>query len=143
MSDPIKFGIIGCGRIAKRHAGHITRLGKLVAVSDIKTEAVNEFTTEFGVAGYHSIEELLSNHPEIDVISICTPNGLHAEHTIAALEAGFHVLCEKPMAISVHDCGRMINAAEKANRRLFIVKQNRFNPAVAEIKKIVDESRTM
>jgi predicted dehydrogenase len=66
---------------------------------------------------------------------------LHAKHTIAALRAGSHVLCEKPMAISVADCGAMIQAAEIANRRLFIVKQNRFNPPVAAVKKLLDEGR--
>ncbi len=76
-----------------------------------------------------------------DVISICSPNGLHASHSILALKAGSHVLCEKPMAISVYDCGEMIKAAENANRRLFIVKQNRFNPPVKAVKQIVDEGR--
>ncbi len=78
---------------------------------------------------------------EIDVISICTPNGLHAEHTIKSLKSGFHVLCEKPMAINVQDAGKMINTAEKANRRLFIVKQNRFNPPVAAVKNLIDEEK--
>ncbi len=139
--EKIKFGIIGCGRIAKRHAGHIQKQGSLIAACDTKPEAVDKLVDDYQCKGYASIDELLTNHPEIDVISVCTPNGMHAEHSIKALEAGFHVLCEKPMAISVYDCGRMITAAEKANKRLFIVKQNRFNPAVAEVKKIVDEGR--
>lgn len=84
---------------------------------------------------------MLAAHKEIDVVSVCSPNGLHAEHTIAALRAGHHVLCEKPMALSVHDCGEMIKEAEKANKRLFIVKQNRFNPPVAAVKQIIDEGK--
>jgi predicted dehydrogenase len=84
---------------------------------------------------------MLAAHPEIDVIAVCSPNGLHAEHSIKALKAGFHVLCEKPMALSVYDCGEMISAAERANKRLFIVKQNRFNPPVAAVKAIIDEGR--
>lgn len=141
MSEVIKFGIVGCGRIGARHAGHIAEQGKLVAVCDVKEESSSKLAEQFGCKSYTKLESLLSNHPEIDVIAVCTPNGLHAEHTIEAFDKGFHVLCEKPMAISVHDCGRMINAAEKANKRLFIVKQNRFNPAVSEVKKIVDEGR--
>jgi UDP-N-acetyl-2-amino-2-deoxyglucuronate dehydrogenase len=66
---------------------------------------------------------------------------LHAVHTIKSLNAGFHVLCEKPMAINVHDCGLMIQAAEKNNKRLFAIKQNRFNPPVAAVKKAIDEGR--
>lgn len=137
----VKFAIVGCGRIAKRHAQHINNFGELVAVCDIKEERANELADQYGVSGYYTIDELLRNHPEIEVVSVCSPNGLHAQHTIQSLQAGFHVLCEKPMAISVHDCGEMIKEAEKANRRLFIVKQNRFNPAVVQLKKAIDDNR--
>ena len=65
--------------------------------------------------------------------------GLHATHTIQALRAGCHVLCEKPMAINVHDCGEMIKEAEKANKRLFAIKQNRFNPPVAAVKDAIEK----
>lgn len=141
MSEKLNFGIIGCGRIAERHAGHISRLANLIAVCDSKKDRADELAKAHQCKAYTSVEELLQNHPEIDVIAICTPNGLHAKHTIMALKAGFHVLCEKPMAISVHDCGEMIKQAESANRRLFIVKQNRFNPAVSVVKKAMDEDR--
>ena len=77
----------------------------------------------------------------MDVITICSPNGLHAEHSIKSLDAGFHVLCEKPMAINVHDCGEMIKAAERNNKRLFAIKQNRFNPPVAAVKAAIDEGK--
>ena len=84
---------------------------------------------------------MLKAEKDIDVASICTPNGLHAEHTIKSLQAGLNVLCEKPMALDVNDCGRMIQEAEKANKSLFIVKQNRFNPPVEEVKEALDEGR--
>lgn len=84
---------------------------------------------------------MLKKQPDTDVFVICTPNGLHAAHTIAALNAGFHVLCEKPMAIASADCRKMIEAAEKNNRHLFIVKQNRFNPPVVAVKQAIDEGR--
>lgn len=141
MSQKIRFGIIGCGRIGNRHASHIANQGELVAVCDVDHGKALALAETFSCQAYYSLDELLEGHPGIDVISICTPNGLHATHTIKSLEAGFHVLCEKPMAISVHDCGRMINAAEKANKRLFIVKQNRFNPAIVELKKLVEEGK--
>jgi UDP-N-acetyl-2-amino-2-deoxyglucuronate dehydrogenase len=137
----IRFAIVGCGRIAQRHAEHIQKVGQLVSVCDIEIEKAQALAEKYQINAYASLESLLENQKDIDVVSVCSPNGLHAEHTIAALRAGCHVLCEKPMALSVQDCGEMIKEAEKANRRLFIVKQNRFNPPVAAVKRIVDEGR--
>jgi predicted dehydrogenase len=137
----IKFAIIGCGRIAQRHAEHIAKVGKLVAICDIVAEMADALANQFGAKAYYDIAQLLSVEKDIDVVSICSPNGLHATHSILSLNAGFHVLCEKPMAISATDCGKMIQAAEKANRRLFAIKQNRFNPPVAAVKKIIDEGK--
>ena len=85
------------------------------------------------------IDEMLANEKEVCVVAVCTPNGLHATHSIKALKAGFHVLCEKPMANNVNDCGEMIKAAERANKRLFAIKQNRFNPPVAAVKEAIDK----
>jgi predicted dehydrogenase len=137
----IKFAIIGCGRIAQRHAEHIAKVGKLVAICDIVAEKSDALANQYGAKAYYDIAELLSAEKDIDVVSICSPNGLHATHSILSLNAGFHVLCEKPMAISASDSGKMIQAAEKANRRLFAIKQNRFNPPVAAVKKIIDEGK--
>jgi predicted dehydrogenase len=139
MNKQLKFAIVGCGRIAGRHAEHISKQGKLVAVCDIDLGKAKSLAGNYGAEAFGSLDEMLLSHPETDVISVCTPNGLHAEHSIKALRAGFHVLCEKPMALSVSDCSAMINAAERANRRLFIVKQNRFNPPVEAVKKLIDE----
>ena len=137
----VTFAIVGCGRIAQRHAHHIQNVGKLVAVCDVEFEKAQKLAEEYGAKAYHSIEDLLASGDVFDVVSVCSPNGLHAIHSIAALNAGKHVLCEKPMAINPHDCGEMIKAAEQANKRLFIVKQNRFNPPVAAVKKLIDEGK--
>lgn len=139
--DTLKFGIIGCGRIAQRHAEHIKNTGRLVATCDIVKESAEKLAKQYDASAYPTPEEMFKNHPHMDVVAVCSPNGLHAEHTIKALKAGFHVLCEKPMALNVQDCGEMINTAEKANRRLFIVKQNRFNPPVAAVKKLIDDGK--
>ena len=139
MNSPIRFGIIGCGRIAQRHAEHINNNGILAAVCDIVPEKAKAIAEKYGATAYTGVTEMLSAEKDIDVVSVCSPNGLHAGHAISALRAGVHVLCEKPMAISVFDCGEMIKEAEKANRRLFIVKQNRFNPPVAAVKKALDD----
>lgn len=137
----IKFAIVGCGRIAQRHAEHIHKLGELTAVCDIKEEAARTLSEKYGCCLYLDIDQLLKNEPNLDVVSICTPNYRHAEHSIKSLKAGKHVLCEKPMALSVADCENMIYAAEQAHRRLFIVKQNRYNPPVAELKKVIEANQ--
>jgi predicted dehydrogenase len=138
--QPIRFALIGCGRIAQRHAEHINKVGKLVAVCDIIPEKAKALAEQYGATPFQEVQDLLKTK-ELDVVAICSPNGLHAEHSIKSLNAGFHVLCEKPMALTVQDCGEMINAAERANKRLFIVKQNRFNPPVAAVKKLIDEGK--
>lgn len=136
---PVTFAIIGCGRIGQRHATHAVTYGKLVAVCDIDFRKAKAISEEYvGVRAYENIKDLLDSE-KVDVVAICTPNGLHSEHSIMALNAGFHVLCEKPMAISVYDCGEMIKVAEKNNRRLFAVKQNRFNPPIVAIKQAIDD----
>ncbi len=139
--EKLKFALVGCGRIGQRHAEHINRFGQLTAVCDIIPEKAKLLGEKYHANAYRELDDLLENEKEIDVVSVCTPNGLHAEHTIKALRAGHHVLCEKPMCIEVADCGQMIQEAERANRRLFIVKQNRFNPPVAAVKKLIDENK--
>jgi UDP-N-acetyl-2-amino-2-deoxyglucuronate dehydrogenase len=137
----LKFAIIGCGRIAHRHAEHIARLGELVAVCDINADRAYALAGKYNCRAYLQIDSLLAENTNVDLVAICTPNGLHAAHSIAALRAGHHVLCEKPMAISAEDCRRMNAEADKSGKQLFIVKQNRFNPPVAELKKAVDAGR--
>jgi len=141
LLNKLKFAIIGCGRIAARHAEIINNIAELSAVCDIKPERANDFAEKYSADPYNAIEELLKNENNIDVVSICTPNSFHTEHTILALKAGKNVLCEKPMAISVSDCKRMMIEADKSGKDLFIVKQNRFNPPVAALKEVIDSGK--
>ncbi|MBC7650216.1 MAG: Gfo/Idh/MocA family oxidoreductase, partial [Deinococcales bacterium] len=92
----INFAIIGCGRIAQRHAEHICNLGNLVAVCDIIPEKALVLATKYSVNYYTNIDDLLATETLVDVVVICTPNGLHATHAIKALQSHFHVLVEKP-----------------------------------------------
>jgi len=137
----LSFAIIGCGNIARRHAEQIQTFGKLVAVCDIIRSKAEELGKKYDAEIFFSIEELFSNKKEIGVAVICTPNGLHAVHSIISLQAGCHVLCEKPMAINSSDCLAMIQEAEKTGKHLFVVKQNRFNPPVVAVKKLLDEKK--
>ena len=134
-----KFAIIGCGHIAPRHAENIKVVGELIAVCDTIKEKADAFAEKYNTKSYYSIDELLLNEKEIDVITICTPNGLHAEHSIKSLQAGKHVLCEKPMCITHEAAWQMIETAYFFRRKLFIVKQNRYNPGVVLLKKLIDK----
>ena len=137
----IKFAIVGCGRIAQRHAEHISKRGQLVAVCDVVEDKAQQLATTYGAKAYTSYADMLAHEPSIDVIAVCSPNGLHAQHAIDGLKAGFHVLCEKPMGLSVKECGEMMQAAERSNKRLFAIKQNRYNPPVAAVKEIIEAGK--
>jgi predicted dehydrogenase len=138
----INFAIVGCGRISQRHAEHITNNGHLVAVCDIDKSKADALGTKYNSKVFYSLDDMLADKSlEIDVVSICSPNGLHAEQSIKALKSGYNVLCEKPMAIHVSDCGNMIQTAEKVNKRLFAIKQNRFNPPIIAVKKAIDDGK--
>lgn len=131
--------IIGCGRIGKRHADQILTVGALAAVCDIIPEKADYFGELYNCAVYYSIDDLLAAEKNIDILSICTPNGLHAEHAIAALGSGMNVLCEKPLCIKYTDGEKMIATAFANNKKLFVVKQNRYNPPVEFLKKLLQE----
>lgn len=136
----IKFAIIGQGHIGKRHAEMVRRNpeAELVAVCDIlpiEELKLGDLQEKF----YSSPEAMLAAHPEIEVVNVCTPNGLHAKHSLIALEANKHVVCEKPMALSKSDCEAMIHKALQNNKTVFCVMQNRFSPPSAWLKKIVEE----
>jgi UDP-N-acetyl-2-amino-2-deoxyglucuronate dehydrogenase len=136
----IKFAVIGQGHIGKRHAEMVRRneACELVAVCDILPK--EQIGLSDIIENYYSqVDDLLKNHPDIEVINICTPNGLHAEHALKALEAGKHVVCEKPMALSKADCEAVIYKALQMHKTVFCVMQNRYSPPSAWLKQIVEE----
>lgn len=137
----LRFAIIGCGRIAKRHADQIVKIGKLAAVCDIDQEKSNRFAQTYNAKPYFSIDELLKGEENLDVISICTPNGLHAQHSISALEAGIDVLCEKPFCINSDDGRIVLEKAKTVGKGIFVVKQNRYNPPILFLKQLIDEHK--
>ncbi len=137
----LNFAIIGCGRIAKRHAEQMVKHGQLVAVCDIVAEKANKFAALYNTKAYYSIEELLLAETGLDLVTICTPNGLHASQSIKVLQAGNHVLCEKPLCINVEEGKMMIVEAERAGKKLFVVKQNRYNPPVAFLKELITNDK--
>jgi UDP-N-acetyl-2-amino-2-deoxyglucuronate dehydrogenase len=135
------FAIIGCGRIGWRHAEQIIHVANVKAVCDIVPAKSNEMAAFYKATPYYSLDELLAAEPAIDVISICTPNGLHATHSIKSLQAGGNVLCEKPLCLTVSEGENMIAAAKEAGKKLFVVKQNRYNPPVVFLKQLLNENK--
>lgn len=140
MNSPLRFAIIGCGKIAPRHSAEASKQGQLTAVCDIVKERADSLAKSSGAHPYYSIDELLQKE-KVDVVAVCTPNGLHAEHSIKALKAGCHVLCEKPLSISSQDALQMICVAKEAGKKLFVVKSTRYNPALAALKNSIDEKK--
>lgn len=139
----IRFGLLGCGRIAKNHAqalkDHAADV-ELVAVCDNDPVALRRFTEDTGAPGFESASELLRS-PQFDVLIIATPSGLHSQQTISAAECGLHVITEKPMATRWQDGKRMVAACDEAGVRLFVVKQNRTNPPLQALKKAIERGR--
>lgn len=139
--NPVKFGIIGCGYVAQRHARHIQehQEAELIACYDIEAPKSDKLAQEYSCKSADSLEHFLEQ--DLDMVNICTPNGNHHLTAIAALKAGKHCLVEKPMSIKRVHCEKMLEASMKANRHLFVVKQNRFNPPVQAVKKLIVENK--
>jgi UDP-N-acetyl-2-amino-2-deoxyglucuronate dehydrogenase len=136
----IKFAVIGCGFAGKKHATLIQRNpeAELVALCDIlpkSTLGLDEFEE---IPFYNDITDLLTSGLEIDIVSICTPNGLHAEQAIIALEHHKHVIVEKPMGLSKAQCEQIIFKSLNYNRQVFCVMQNRYSPPSQWLKEIIE-----
>ncbi|HQW86071.1 MAG TPA: Gfo/Idh/MocA family oxidoreductase [Flavobacteriales bacterium] len=137
--EKVRFAVIGCGHIGKRHAEMIQRdsEAELVALCDVRPRA------ELGLDGldvpfFSDAEAMLRDVPGIDVVNVCSPNGLHARHSLLALEHRKHVVCEKPMGLSKADCEAVIYKALQMHRHVFGVMQNRYSPPSQWIKGVVD-----
>lgn len=139
----IRIAVVGCGRISKNHFGSIEQLNsefELVAVCDNNPQVLVEHQERYKVPGYLSIDHLLESE-KLDLITLCTPSGLHASQTIKAANAGVHVITEKPMATKWEDGLAMVKACDEAGVRLFVVKQNRRNSTLQLLKRAVTEKR--
>jgi UDP-N-acetyl-2-amino-2-deoxyglucuronate dehydrogenase len=140
MPGPVKFAIIGSGHIGKRHAEMIRRNpeSRLVAMCDVISEK-EAGVAPFEVPYFTSAGDMFASGLDFDVVSICSPNGLHAEHALAALEHNKHVVCEKPMALTKADCEKIIFKALQVHKNIFCVMQNRYSPPSKWLKSIVEQ----
>lgn len=142
-SGILRFGLVGCGRISGNHIRALRDCpedSKLVAVCDSVPERARETAREVGCDAYTDFAEMLKRD-DIDVVSICTPSGLHPEHGIMAANAGKHVVSEKPMAITLESCDEFIRSCDHNGVQLFVVKQNRLNTTMQLLKRAVDKGR--
>jgi predicted dehydrogenase len=139
QTEKVKFAVVGCGHIGKRHAQMVVNNpeAELVAICDTRPESELQMES-FGARYYSDLDELLSREKELDVVNIATPNGLHSVQAVKALNAGFHVVVEKPLALTKSDAERIIFTALHKNRHVFAVMQNRYSPPSRWIKDLVE-----
>ena len=137
----IKVGIIGCGKIAQvRHIPEYAANpnAEVYGFYDINVARAEELAKKYGGKAYASYEELLAD-PQIEAVSVCAANHAHAEISIAALKAGKHVLCEKPMAVTLEECEAMVAAAKEAGKYLMIGQNQRLAKAHAKAKELIEQ----
>ncbi len=133
----VKFGVIGAGHIGKRHMEMIRRneAFDLVAFSDLKSP--EECFVDAGLPYFSDYRDLLKAHPELDVVCICTPNGLHASQAVDAIQADCHVVIEKPMALTRADGEEVLHAALSKGKQVFCVMQNRYSPPSIWLRDVI------
>ena len=137
-----RIALVGCGRISRSHLDAIDRVAglSLVGVCDTVADRARAAGEEFGVPWFRSEDEMLAA-VACDVVAICTPSGLHPAHGTLAAKAGKHVIVEKPMAISLAAADELVHACDEAGVHLFVVKQNRLNPAIQLLRRAIDKGR--
>ncbi|WP_420391418.1 Gfo/Idh/MocA family protein [Acuticoccus sp.] len=139
----LKFGVIGCGQIGRRHLAAIAQEPRaaLVALCDTDPAALSRSGEAFPDAAAYDDPHALIASPDVEIVSICAPHRQHPALSIAAVEAGKHVLVEKPMALTVADSRAMTEAARANGVKLVVVKQNRFNAPVRHVRRVLEEGR--
>ncbi len=138
----LKFALVGCGRISRKHISVLQEIEQagIVAVCDIDEQRAKDAAGPLGIPCYTDYRRMLESE-KIDVVNILTPSGLHGRHVLDIVDYGVDIVVEKPMALTLEDADRMIQACDQAGVKLFVVKQNRYNLAVQQLKKALDQGR--
>jgi len=139
----IKFCLIGCGRISEKHLLSLQELGgnEVVGICDLEEIRLRETAKKYQISNtYYDYQKMLVDLKP-DAVIICSPSGLHAEMGIFAAQHRIHVITEKPMSINLEQADRLIQACEKKQVHLFVVKQNRLNYPIQLLKKAIDKNR--
>lgn len=139
MRGRVGFAVIGCGMISKFHVSAICRIQEayLAGVYDVSGEHARRVAAEQGVRAYGSVDEIWQDGA-VNAVCICTPSGLHGKMACQALAHGRHVLVEKPMALTLEECDKMLRLAQEHSVKLSVVSQLRFSPAVLQAKRLLD-----
>ena len=142
--DKLKFALLGCGRIANRHSdllgNNIIKNAELVAVCDLDLTKANKLAGKFNINAYSDMHEMMSKE-SVDVVSILTESGNHAQNFIDLSKYKKHIIVEKPISLSLDDTDKMIAAADNADIKLFVVKQNRFNRPILKLREAIEKKR--
>jgi UDP-N-acetyl-2-amino-2-deoxyglucuronate dehydrogenase len=142
LSRKLRTAILGCGKVAHLHAGALRDLdeSEFVAACDNNIERASAFASKYGVPPFTNCADMIAR-TGVEVLIVCTPHPLHAAGAIEALEAGVHVLVEKPLAPNVAHCDAMIAASQRKNVKLGVVSQRRFFEPVLRMKSAIDAGR--
>lgn len=140
----LKFAVVGCGRIAIRHcdllAGGMIKGAGLSAVCDIIDDKAEKFGEKYKVPYFTDMNRMMEKE-DVDIVSVLTPSGMHAEHVVNLAQYKKHIVVEKPMALTLEDADRMINSCSSMRIKLFVIKQNRYNYPVQKLREAILQKR--
>jgi len=138
-----KIGLIGCGRISHRHCDILINKKikkiKLVSVCDVNIDKAKRLSKKFNLKYYSDMNEMIREE-NLDIVAILTESGNHCKHVCQIAKFKINIIVEKPMALTVSDCKKMINICKKYGSNLMIIKQNRFNLPVVKLKKAIEKN---
>jgi UDP-N-acetyl-2-amino-2-deoxyglucuronate dehydrogenase len=141
----LKFALIGCGAIARKHAHalqHSVRGAEIGAFVDLNPARAQEFSARYGAPGFGSVAEMMrALDGGIDVFSVLTPSGAHCDNVLDLVQYGRPIVVEKPMALRLEDADRMIEACDHHGVKLFVVHQNRYNPPIVKAREALEQGR--
>ncbi|MBN1538948.1 MAG: Gfo/Idh/MocA family oxidoreductase [Candidatus Thermoplasmatota archaeon] len=140
--DSVRFAVVGYGNIGSRHVKFLKELdgAEITLVCDTDEARAREGAREADCSYTTRFEDVLKDR-DVDVVDICTPSGLHAEMSVAAMEAGKNAISEKPMALNLKEADDVIRTQKRTGMKYFLVKQNRYNPPVAALKEVLDSGK--
>jgi predicted dehydrogenase len=142
MMNPIRFAILGCGKVAHLHAKALKNLplADFRAVWSRTATSADDFARQYGVTAYSAIGDMVRKE-KIDAVIVCTPHPFHLAPAIEAMEAGAHVLIEKPLASNLQDCDGILAVARNTERVAGVISQRRWNAASRRVKAAIDAGK--
>ena len=141
VTKKLNVGIVGMGRISKKHLIALKKNKTFYNISVICDNNKSKLSQNIQTLKVKSINEMFKKKKNLDLVSICTPSGLHKSHAIECLKNGSNVLIEKPMALKRKDCHEIIKVGKRYKKKIFVCLQNRYNPTIQKLKKALDKNK--